>query len=373
MNYPFEEPSSSNNCPVSREVDFDDDFLSSVRPVSQSPDLLVQECDDDDSFDDEENNYETCQQFPFSMQKYLNAPVGPDANYLASSSNEENNYYHKPNNQEKKEQFDEFLSSTFNADIQTIKNLRQSRLNKYLSAPVSSFQPPNNEEENSYQNLLLSAPVVYQTNNNDVSIHNNNSSIVTRPKYTLPPSSTVKIPQPNSGRVLKPSTTTVRYRPERVLLTPEPVLPPPVGLSLQFLPSSQPFRSISLPQPQPNIGRRSSVADSSTSTSSSSMVRRSEVPSESLSMTVSSSKMRVQREFHKKLTSAKSKKHKFIDTHCHLDMLFTKYNFNSDFKSFKNKYKSTWSPNFVGCITDFCCPATYSNDSNFFEQILEVI
>lgn len=46
----------------------------------------------------------------------------------------------------------------------------------------------------------------------------------------------------------------------------------------------------------------------------------------------------------------------FIDTHCHLDMLYGKLGFRGTFSRFRQVYRSTFSPEFQGCITDFCNP-----------------
>ncbi|MEQ2307540.1 hypothetical protein AMECASPLE_019364, partial [Ameca splendens] len=46
----------------------------------------------------------------------------------------------------------------------------------------------------------------------------------------------------------------------------------------------------------------------------------------------------------------------FIDTHCHLDMLYGKLGFRGTFGSFRQHYSSSFSPKFQGCITDFCNP-----------------
>lgn len=46
----------------------------------------------------------------------------------------------------------------------------------------------------------------------------------------------------------------------------------------------------------------------------------------------------------------------FIDTHCHLDMLYGKLGFRETFSSFRELYQSSFPPQFRGCITDFCNP-----------------
>ncbi|KAK3557524.1 hypothetical protein QTP70_028482 [Hemibagrus guttatus] len=46
----------------------------------------------------------------------------------------------------------------------------------------------------------------------------------------------------------------------------------------------------------------------------------------------------------------------FIDTHCHLDMLYGKLGFRGSFRSFREEYNSSFPAEFRGCITDFCNP-----------------
>ncbi|XP_056886013.1 putative deoxyribonuclease TATDN2 isoform X2 [Takifugu flavidus] len=46
----------------------------------------------------------------------------------------------------------------------------------------------------------------------------------------------------------------------------------------------------------------------------------------------------------------------FIDTHCHLDMLYRKLGFRGTFNNFRERYQSSFPPHFRGCITNFCNP-----------------
>ncbi|KAJ3602076.1 hypothetical protein NHX12_029836 [Muraenolepis orangiensis] len=46
----------------------------------------------------------------------------------------------------------------------------------------------------------------------------------------------------------------------------------------------------------------------------------------------------------------------FIDTHCHLDMLYGKLGYRGTFSHFREMHKSTFPLEFSGCITDFCNP-----------------
>ncbi|KAM6947932.1 putative deoxyribonuclease TATDN2 [Lycodopsis pacificus] len=47
----------------------------------------------------------------------------------------------------------------------------------------------------------------------------------------------------------------------------------------------------------------------------------------------------------------------FIDTHCHIDMLYGKLRFSGTFGSFRDHYRSSFPPEFRGCIANFCNPA----------------
>nr|XP_033781719.1 putative deoxyribonuclease TATDN2 [Geotrypetes seraphini]XP_033781720.1 putative deoxyribonuclease TATDN2 [Geotrypetes seraphini] len=51
----------------------------------------------------------------------------------------------------------------------------------------------------------------------------------------------------------------------------------------------------------------------------------------------------------------------FIDTHCHLDMLYSKLSFKGSFAKFRREYNSTFPKEFQGCITDFCNPRFLKN------------
>ncbi|XP_072308830.1 putative deoxyribonuclease TATDN2 [Eucyclogobius newberryi] len=52
----------------------------------------------------------------------------------------------------------------------------------------------------------------------------------------------------------------------------------------------------------------------------------------------------------------------FVDTHCHLDMLYGKLNFSGSFGSFQRKYRESFGPEFEGCIADFCNPRIMVRD-----------
>lgn len=51
----------------------------------------------------------------------------------------------------------------------------------------------------------------------------------------------------------------------------------------------------------------------------------------------------------------------FIDTHCHLDMLYSKLSFQGTFTKFRKIYSSSFPKEFQGCISDFCDPRTLTD------------
>uniref|UniRef100_A0A3Q2SZM4 TatD DNase domain containing 2 n=1 Tax=Fundulus heteroclitus TaxID=8078 RepID=A0A3Q2SZM4_FUNHE len=53
----------------------------------------------------------------------------------------------------------------------------------------------------------------------------------------------------------------------------------------------------------------------------------------------------------------------FIDTHCHLDMLYGKMGFRGTFGRFRQLYGSSFTPEFHGCITDFCNPQVMAKEA----------
>uniref|UniRef100_A0A3P9H130 TatD DNase domain containing 2 n=1 Tax=Oryzias latipes TaxID=8090 RepID=A0A3P9H130_ORYLA len=59
----------------------------------------------------------------------------------------------------------------------------------------------------------------------------------------------------------------------------------------------------------------------------------------------------------------------FIDTHCHLDMLYGKLGFRGTFSSFRKRYRSSFAPQFGGCIADFCNPAVMVKEA-LWEHLL---
>lgn len=51
----------------------------------------------------------------------------------------------------------------------------------------------------------------------------------------------------------------------------------------------------------------------------------------------------------------------YIDSHCHLDLLYRRANFQGTFKEFRNSHAGTFPPNFFGCVAIFCNPLTWSS------------
>ncbi|XP_049500545.1 putative deoxyribonuclease TATDN2 [Panthera uncia] len=59
----------------------------------------------------------------------------------------------------------------------------------------------------------------------------------------------------------------------------------------------------------------------------------------------------------------------FIDTHCHLDLLFSKMSFQGSFKKFTETYSQSFPKEFQGCISDFCDPRTLKD--GMWEDLLK--
>ncbi|XP_066556302.1 putative deoxyribonuclease TATDN2 [Amia ocellicauda] len=60
----------------------------------------------------------------------------------------------------------------------------------------------------------------------------------------------------------------------------------------------------------------------------------------------------------------------FIDTHCHLDMLYRKMDFKGTFARFRSVYKSSFPNEFEGCVADFCNPRFMDRDG-LWEYLLK--
>ena len=52
----------------------------------------------------------------------------------------------------------------------------------------------------------------------------------------------------------------------------------------------------------------------------------------------------------------------FIDTHCHLDFLFKRNNFNGSYEKYRNMNEMTFPPCYSGCVAVFCDPRTFKNE-----------
>ncbi|XP_035293710.1 putative deoxyribonuclease TATDN2 isoform X2 [Cricetulus griseus] len=59
----------------------------------------------------------------------------------------------------------------------------------------------------------------------------------------------------------------------------------------------------------------------------------------------------------------------FIDTHCHLDMLYSKLSFKGTFTKFRRIYSTSFPKEFQGCISDFCDPRTLTD--GLWEELLK--
>ena len=46
----------------------------------------------------------------------------------------------------------------------------------------------------------------------------------------------------------------------------------------------------------------------------------------------------------------------YIDSHCHLDRLYSRHQFRGCLGAFLWKYSPGYNPNFLGCVTNFCDP-----------------
>ncbi|XP_057700969.1 putative deoxyribonuclease TATDN2 [Corythoichthys intestinalis] len=53
----------------------------------------------------------------------------------------------------------------------------------------------------------------------------------------------------------------------------------------------------------------------------------------------------------------------FIDSHCHLDMLYGKLRFRGSFRHFRSIYCNSFPSEFQGCIADFCNPRLMSKEA----------
>ncbi|ESO84415.1 hypothetical protein LOTGIDRAFT_132244 [Lottia gigantea] len=49
----------------------------------------------------------------------------------------------------------------------------------------------------------------------------------------------------------------------------------------------------------------------------------------------------------------------FIDSHCHIDLLYERLNFNGTYKEFLQRFSDCYPSNFAGCIAIFCYPRNF--------------
>ncbi|CAL1278127.1 unnamed protein product, partial [Larinioides sclopetarius] len=61
----------------------------------------------------------------------------------------------------------------------------------------------------------------------------------------------------------------------------------------------------------------------------------------------------------------------FIDSHCHLDFLFQREKFSGTYAEYQMKHKSTYPPNYQGCVAVFCKPSTFFKKSEWQKYLEE--
>ena len=64
----------------------------------------------------------------------------------------------------------------------------------------------------------------------------------------------------------------------------------------------------------------------------------------------------------------------FVDTHCHLDLMYNNmYSFDK-YSAFREKNKSTYPPTYEGCIPDWCDPEVFDEGKgDWWINVMEVI
>lgn len=65
----------------------------------------------------------------------------------------------------------------------------------------------------------------------------------------------------------------------------------------------------------------------------------------------------------------------FIDSHCHLDLLFRRSSHTGSFKDFRESNVATFPPSFAGCVTVFCnpvCWSSYESEGEFIDHVLPI-
>ena len=61
----------------------------------------------------------------------------------------------------------------------------------------------------------------------------------------------------------------------------------------------------------------------------------------------------------------------YIDSHCHLDRLYSRHQFRGCLGAFLWKYSPGYNPNFLGCVTNFCDPDWLQANTSELREILE--
>lgn len=64
---------------------------------------------------------------------------------------------------------------------------------------------------------------------------------------------------------------------------------------------------------------------------------------------------------------------KYIDTHCHLDFLFSREGFKGSFKAYMDKRAETFPELFEGCVAVFCNPSTFTPSSKLVALIISML
>ncbi|KAH9504830.1 hypothetical protein Btru_062064 [Bulinus truncatus] len=73
------------------------------------------------------------------------------------------------------------------------------------------------------------------------------------------------------------------------------------------------------------------------------------------------------------VSRSKAYKNKFIDSHCHIDLLYQRLNIsNTPFKNFREENADYFPANYEGCIAIFCNPRTFSAE-NSQENIVNLL
>lgn len=64
---------------------------------------------------------------------------------------------------------------------------------------------------------------------------------------------------------------------------------------------------------------------------------------------------------------------KYIDTHCHLDLMYNNMHKFDKYSAWRQKYKGTYPPTYEGCIPDWCDPSIFDvGASDWWKTVMEV-